>query len=111
MSPRRPPGSPARPPAAAPAAGAAAGSAGAPAAAPAPAPAVTRPSVQPLPPAPPPLIAPTGYVAVDAMANVVNAAAAPFINPPPPNETTLQAISRNVSGKHGVNLCRSLKQH
>lgn len=110
MSARRPPGSPARPPAnsgasGAPAGGAAggAGAPGAPAGPPvAPPAAITRPSVDPLPPAPPPLIHPTGYVAVDAMANVVNAAAAPFINPPPPNETTLQAISRNVSGVLGV---------
>ncbi|MFZ5891795.1 MAG: PAAR domain-containing protein [Myxococcota bacterium] len=49
-----------------------------------------------------PLIAPTGNVTVNALAHVVNQAAAPFTDPPPPNEGNLQAVSRNVSGALGV---------
>jgi uncharacterized Zn-binding protein involved in type VI secretion len=64
-------------------------------------PATTRPSqVSAVPPAP--LINPTGHVALDSLANVINTAAAPFIDPPPAHETTLQAISRHVNSVLGV---------
>jgi len=65
------------------------------------APGTVRPSTQENPQAQP-LIAPTGSVTVNALAHVVNQAAAPFTDPPPANEGTVQAVSRNVSGALGV---------
>ena len=64
-------------------------------------PGTVRPSADP-PGGPPPLIAPTGHAKVDALGDVVNAAASPFRDPPPEGEGTLGAVSRNVTGALGV---------
>lgn len=77
MSPARPPqGSPTKPPA------------------------TFHPRNAPPPPAPPAFA--TGHAKLQAMANVVTGALAPFSNPPPENETTLQAVSRNVNAVLGL---------
>jgi uncharacterized Zn-binding protein involved in type VI secretion len=51
---------------------------------------------------PRPLIAPTGYVAIDSLADVVNSTVSPFRNPPPPEQGTLGAISQYVGGVVGI---------
>ncbi len=64
-----------------------------------PLPGTARPSTAP-PPAP--LIAPTGNVTVDALADVVNSTVSPFRNPPPPEQGTIGAVSQYVSGVVGL---------
>lgn len=53
-------------------------------------------------PPPNPLIAPTGYVAVDSLADVVNSTVAPFRNPPPAEQGTVGAVSQYVGGVVGI---------
>ncbi len=54
------------------------------------------------PPEGEPLIAPTGIVSVDAVADVVNRTVDPFRNAPPPEQGTVGAISHYVSAGLGV---------
>src|SRR5258708_7528593 len=53
-----------------------------------------------VPPPVPPLISPTGNVAVDALAGLVNSAAAPWQNLP--NETAVEKVATVVNGVLGV---------
>lgn len=60
-----------------------------------------RPASQPAPPAPP-LINPTGNAKVDAVADVINNAAAPFQSAPDPAKGTLGQIEHGIGAVMGV---------